>query len=87
MSNDENELKDQFSSIESLKREGVPISALNWILFRRIDEHLIFPVFFLFAAAQEGHESVAKLLLAGGADPNRADGCGRTALKVNDPTS
>ena len=34
------------------------------------------------AAAQEGHESVAKLLLAGGADPNRADGCGRTALKV-----
>ena len=43
--------------------------------------------FFLFAAAQEGHESVAKLLLAGGADPNRADGCGRTALKVNDPTS
>jgi len=25
---------------------------------------------------------VARLLLAGGADPNRADGCGRTALKV-----
>lgn len=33
-------------------------------------------------AAQEGHEGVARLLLASGADPNRADGCGRTALKV-----
>ena len=33
-------------------------------------------------AAQEGHDGVAKLLLASGADPNRADRCGRTALKV-----
>lgn len=39
-------------------------------------------VCFLGTAAQEGHEGVARLLLASGADPNRADGCGRTALKV-----
>ena len=36
-------------------------------------------------AGQEGHEGVARLLLASEADPNRADGCGRTALKLRKP--